>query len=209
MPAIPVEHLCAHHVTKSLAVRHTEEDPRSSERFWGLRLSGRRPNQGEELLAYRREPAYNEYRNGNRQVPPYITECLCRGGPQTGAGGRLTNGLSKGADILPSAFEPSDHATTRLAQRGLSLDDVEYVVAYGRSYHRAGARHCFLGERDIPAEDRANDRFARLEGTTILLDSRTENMVITAYRNRRGLKTVRRKAKYGRVVLAWSLGPLT
>jgi hypothetical protein len=50
----------------------------------------------------------------------------------------------------------------------------------------------FLGRRDIPTEDLVNDDLARLEGT-LVLTARHRPDVITVYRNRDGLKVIRRK----------------
>ena len=95
-------------------------------------------------------------------------------------------------------LEFTDHAATRMAQRRLSEQDVWYVVHHGRRYRSAGVLHCFLGKRNIPADDRSDDKYARLEGTTVLLDSRLGQRVITVFRNRLAMKTIQRKAKYYR-----------
>jgi hypothetical protein len=77
----------------------------------------------------------------------------------------------------------SDHASRRLAQRNLTTDDVQYVYTHGRLHHRGKATFVHLGLRDIPAQDRREDRYRRLE-------------VTTAYRNRqRGSRDIRRKLK--------------
>ncbi len=93
----------------------------------------------------------------------------------------------------------SVHAINRQAQRNLSDEDIQFVLAYGRRIHSAGALHVFLGGRDIPADKVIARRFGRLEGTVLVLSPTPEDrVVITAYRNRRGLKSVRAKAKYDR-----------
>ena len=59
-----------------------------------------------------------------------------------------------------------------------------------------------LGERkkDIPPNDQRLSQYSRLEGTVVLLDSRSGSRIITAYRNRskHALKAIRWKAKYDR-----------
>ena len=101
---------------------------------------------------------------------------------------------------MPLPLFYSDHALRRIAQRGLSMEDVEYVVANGRRIHAAGVIQCFLAKRDIPKRDLKNDKFARLEGTVVLLvrSSWARLVVITVYRNRKGLRKIRVKAKYAR-----------
>ena len=90
----------------------------------------------------------------------------------------------------------SDHASRRLAQRNLTTDDVQYVYMHGRLHHRGKATFIHLGLRDIPAEDRREDRYRRLEGTVLVLDPATGCHLTTAYRNRqRGSRDIRRKLK--------------
>lgn len=87
----------------------------------------------------------------------------------------------------------SSHALMRMAQRNLSAEDVEYVLRHGCRVRSGGALHCFLRADDIPDADRKEAE--RLEGTTVLLD-RGGRSIITVYRNRRGLKDIRRKVKW-------------
>lgn len=83
----------------------------------------------------------------------------------------------------------------RMAQRNLSAEAIEYTVKYGQRYHNAGALHCFLGKKDIPKCDRKHDQVRRLEGTVVLLDSKS-GTVITVYRNKCAPLEIRRKAKH-------------
>lgn len=92
----------------------------------------------------------------------------------------------------------TDHAVLRMAQRHVSDDDVRYVMRNGTRYYSAGVLHCYLRGKDIPECDRRLSKYARLEGTAVLLDSDSGAEVITVYRNRRknALKAIRRKPKY-------------
>lgn len=95
----------------------------------------------------------------------------------------------------------SRHAQLRQAQRNMSDADVAFVLEYGRHVRCAGALHVFLGRRDIPADKESQRRFGHLEGTVLVLaDDDQELILITAYRNRDGLKDIRTKTKYRRVV---------
>lgn len=96
--------------------------------------------------------------------------------------------------FLQDHLSYSEHALTRIAQRGLSDVAVRYVVQHGQRYHRAGAIHCFLRKCDIPAADQGRDEYARLEGTLVLLNIKG-NTVITVYRNRKAMRQVRCKKK--------------
>ena len=86
----------------------------------------------------------------------------------------------------------SEHAAQRAARRNLSEDDVRYVLRYGQAYHCANAMLYFLGQRDIPTHDLAVAAKARLEGT-LVVTARHWPTVITVYRNRTGLKVIRKK----------------
>jgi hypothetical protein len=90
----------------------------------------------------------------------------------------------------------SAHASRRLAQRNLTAADVQYVYTHGRLHHTGKATFVHLGLRDIPEDDRRDDRLRRLEGTVLVLDPTTGCHLTTAYRNRqRGSRDIRRKLK--------------
>jgi len=44
------------------------------------------------------------------------------------------------------------HAVVRQAQRNLSAQDIEFVIANGQCVYSGGALHIFLRNRDIPVE---------------------------------------------------------
>ena len=78
---------------------------------------------------------------------------------------------------------------------------MQFVLAHGRRVYCAGALHIFLGRRDIPSDKVTYQRFARLEGTVLVLaDEAAPLVVITVYRNRRGFKGIRLKKKYEQFV---------
>ncbi|GAB4118841.1 MAG: hypothetical protein Fur005_27090 [Roseiflexaceae bacterium] len=90
---------------------------------------------------------------------------------------------------------PTYHAMVRQAQRNLSADDIEFVLVHGRRFHAAGALHVFLAKRDIPRDADTARRYARLEGTTLVLSSESEEVVlVTAYRNRHAMRGLRSRA---------------
>jgi hypothetical protein len=95
----------------------------------------------------------------------------------------------------------TNHAVQRQAQRNLSDADVWFVLEHGRRIYGAGVLHVFLGQRDIPDDKETQRQFRRLEGTVLVMNQDDEDdtlVLITAYRNRRGLKQIRSKAKYTR-----------
>lgn len=85
----------------------------------------------------------------------------------------------------------SAHAEKRMRQRGLSYDDVFYVVRHGMKWHAADARIYYLRDKDLPSKDSA--RRERLRGTAVVV-SRDEPLIITVWRNRKGgLRHIKRK----------------
>lgn len=88
----------------------------------------------------------------------------------------------------------ADHAQQRCAQRNVSTDVLNFVKQHGRKIRRTGVVFYFLGRRDIPERLRSDDRYARLEGTILLVGA--DGRLITAYRNRKAIKAIRRKTKY-------------
>ena len=90
--------------------------------------------------------------------------------------------------------EYSIHADRRCMQRNIHPSDVAIVLRYGRRYHRTGIVFVFLGERDIPEGLKSSDRYARLEGLTLLVSGDGE--LITAYKNKDGLPKIRKKKKH-------------
>jgi hypothetical protein len=97
--------------------------------------------------------------------------------------------------FVPSVefFNLSDHAELRMAQRNVSWHDVQFVLQYGQRYRKTGIIHVFLGARDIPHD--LHREYARLEGTTILVNQDTDT-IITVYRDREsGANYIRRQVK--------------
>jgi hypothetical protein len=97
-----------------------------------------------------------------------------------------------------SILNLSQHAILRMAQRNISLGDLEYVLEHGERVHKTGVAIYILRKRDIPQSDRRMAEITRLEGT-VVLTSFSENgnlQIITMYRNKSAFRTIRCKAKY-------------
>jgi len=83
------------------------------------------------------------------------------------------------------------HSIVRAAQRNLSEDDIEYVMSFGKHYHRFGAIIYYLRKRDLPETDLWCGCCQRLVGTAVVMSS-YDGAIITVWRNRRtGLKHIR------------------
>ncbi len=85
------------------------------------------------------------------------------------------------------------HALERMAQRNLSLADIHFVIRYGQQLHRTGIIFYFLGYNDLAKDMRK--QHARLEGTIVLMNPKSRK-VITAYRDRNGLRKIKCKLPY-------------
>jgi len=94
-------------------------------------------------------------------------------------------------------IEPTFHADQRSSHRNLNENDQQYVIRYGQKCYNAGVLMYFLGKRNIPSCDRANQRIAQLVGTAVLVNEKTGE-IVTMYRNKAALKDHRRKKKYRR-----------
>ncbi|MCB9422242.1 MAG: DUF4258 domain-containing protein [Ardenticatenaceae bacterium] len=93
-----------------------------------------------------------------------------------------------------SNFQFTGHAEQRMAQRNLSWEDVQIVLMCGQRFHKAGAIFIYLRSRDIPDELQSDNRFSRLEGTTIVVSRDEPGLILTVYRNRqKGVGHIRRK----------------
>lgn len=92
----------------------------------------------------------------------------------------------------------TNHAQLRGAQRNIDLEAVQFTVTYGRKFHRTGAVLFFLGKRNIPETLRRDDQIMKLEGTVLIISNDNGNkneLLITCYRNKKGLRQIKRKAK--------------
>jgi hypothetical protein len=87
----------------------------------------------------------------------------------------------------------TNHVIERAAQRNLSPRDITFVLRHGRVLYRTGIQFYFLGRRDIPEELRRESRISRLEGFAVLLSH--DGTLITAYKNPKALRKIRRKSK--------------
>ena len=91
----------------------------------------------------------------------------------------------------------TQHARQRMAQRNVSMSDINCILAYGCYTHCAGAIQVHLRDKDIPVAQKAQKRWSRLQGTTVVL-SRDESSIITVWRNRqKGFRHLQRKLSYG------------
>ncbi|NWJ47285.1 MAG: DUF4258 domain-containing protein [Chloroflexi bacterium] len=87
------------------------------------------------------------------------------------------------------------HATRRMRQRNFNQQEIYYILNHGRIERKTGICFYFLGERDIPREDRNLDWVQKLIGVTVLL-SANQQSIITIYKNPKALRTIKKKLKH-------------
>jgi hypothetical protein len=91
----------------------------------------------------------------------------------------------------------TNHALQRMTLRSLSVGQIEIVLTYGETYHRAGAEFYHLRRCDIPMDEPQAKEWIRLVGTTVVM-AKDHQKVLTAYRNERsGLQKIKHKQVYG------------
>jgi hypothetical protein len=102
-------------------------------------------------------------------------------------------------------FQMSYHSTVRAEQRSLTIEEIEYVIQFGKRYFCKGALVYYLRARDLPAADRHHDQWTDLNGTAVVL-SPDWRRVITVWRNRKeGQKWLRKRS--ARLDRAWPVEP--
>lgn len=85
----------------------------------------------------------------------------------------------------------TDHAEVRLRQRGLSVEDVSYILRRGACEQVAAATIYFLRAADVPGDEQA--AYGRLVGTAVITAPDSDN-IITVWRNRKhGMRNLRQK----------------
>jgi hypothetical protein len=93
-------------------------------------------------------------------------------------------------------IEFSQHALKRMAHRHLSKANIDFILAYGMAYPKAGAMFYFLRMQDIPADDPLAEKWQKLAGTAVVL-TKDQRLVLTTWRNARdGLRRIKRKPDY-------------
>jgi hypothetical protein len=90
------------------------------------------------------------------------------------------------------AYVPTRHAQKRMQQRAIRPQDVEHAARFGQVLYAAGAQFIFVGQRDIPRPLRRELDY--LEGLTLVVAPETGRL-LTSYRNRDGLRDIKRKLK--------------
>lgn len=85
----------------------------------------------------------------------------------------------------------SRHAVSRASQRGLTEDEIAFVLYFGRRLHRTGIQFVFLGARDLPRQYQRSHQY--LVGATLLLAA--DGTVLTVYKNQAALRTIKKKDK--------------
>lgn len=88
------------------------------------------------------------------------------------------------------------HLSDRMQQRCIKPSAIEYVLYFGKIYHKAGALIYYLRECDLPANDWKTPELEKLVGTAVVV-SPLDHTIITVWKDReKGLGKIKRKPKY-------------
>jgi hypothetical protein len=133
------------------------------------------------------------------QVSVAAFQCLLVEMPCSKPYAEIITAMHGGAKMLTTitttqeSYFVTDHARLRMEQRNLSAEDIAFILQHGSCLHRAGAIFYFLRRCDIPDDKQALDKYARLEGGTVVTSTHAP-VIVTIYRNRRqGLRNIKRK----------------
>ena len=87
----------------------------------------------------------------------------------------------------------TDHAQLRSAQRGISTEEIQSIIQTGSCIWKQGLRFYYGGSRisDKLHEIGMSDSTSKL---VVVMDGE-KNVVITCYKNDRGLKHIKKKGK--------------
>ncbi|SIR51382.1 protein of unknown function [Pseudacidovorax sp. RU35E] len=73
------------------------------------------------------------------------------------------------------------HASTRMQQRGITLDDVDAVLAYGRAIHARGLTFFVIGHKEVRKFAAQGVDLGAAAGLQVLVSQ--EGQVVTTYRS--------------------------
>ncbi len=86
------------------------------------------------------------------------------------------------------------HGSVRLQQRGISIDDIQFVVENSKPIYKQGFRFYSLKKLNHFCDNEI--KRSQLINLIVLVKEKEQNMVlITAYKNEKGLKKIKKKSK--------------
>lgn len=88
----------------------------------------------------------------------------------------------------------TDHAKTRVAQRGITTDQIRVAIDYGKLVYRQGLRFYFLRGKDVPPWVDPHT-MGRIKHLMVVTAGDSPGTIITAYKNGKGLRRVKRKTQ--------------
>ncbi len=85
------------------------------------------------------------------------------------------------------------HAIKRVNMRRINKEMIDIALKYGVKVYNAGAKFVFVRKKDIP-DDLPAEIAEKIEGIVLVLNP-VDNTIITVYKNRNGLREIKRKIK--------------
>lgn len=86
------------------------------------------------------------------------------------------------------------HSNWRLAQCNMQRRDIGLVLKYGVLERRTGVRFYFIRKKDVERYRKVEPRLVKLHDAVVIVSS-DDSWVVTMYRNKKALRTIRRKLK--------------
>lgn len=94
---------------------------------------------------------------------------------------------------MKSIAKLTNHASKRISQRGISTQDIELVLEFGRQVRSRGAVFYVIGKKEIERYYKIEPRLSELNGLQVITSG--EDVVITVYCNKdfRSIRPCHRK----------------
>lgn len=105
----------------------------------------------------------------------------------------MTNTNFDTHDTDPVTF--TDHAAKRCDQRGVTATQAGLAIDYGKKLYRQGMCFFFLRGKDIPPWIDPH-AMGRMKNLMVVTPTDVPRLVVTVYRNVKGLHRAKRKPQY-------------
>ena len=85
------------------------------------------------------------------------------------------------------------HFVRRAQERGLKEEVLEFILAFGTEFHRSGALHLTVLERDLPKLHRASPLASKARDWVVLISD--TDLGITCYRRKNAASYLKKKSR--------------
>ncbi len=85
------------------------------------------------------------------------------------------------------------HFMRRAQERGLKEEVLEFILAFGAEFHRSGALHLTVMERDLPKQLRSSTLASKAKDWVVLIAE--IDLAITCYRRKNAASYLKKKSR--------------